>query len=293
MAPTKKQLLQDECKGLGLSSTGRVAQLTKHIDNQKKSKQISSKDEEDPMCDAILVTQSMLGDKDDMKIQAKAAYEQELEKEELEVGHVRGEVYVGNRRGVGLAGMKAKLDLLETQVKNHEIWAKDHESRAKDLESDAKELRARVATLSLAAQDYKRVRQRFISTFKRIKLPDQMEESDYDIIRNGNSIAHGGDAAVDAWLYEGIGGRKDIYAFQQLYRLHPSEETLKILDIHAEVQAHNQKTGTNEFYQKFAAFILAFQKSNLNMAYLIDKAANATRAAYGALLNCPRYRNGE
>ncbi|PWW72856.1 hypothetical protein C7212DRAFT_347669 [Tuber magnatum] len=286
MAPTKKQLLQVECRDLGLSSTGTVAQLTERIDNQKKSKQISSKDKDDPMCDAILVTQSMLGDEDYMKIQAKAAFEQELEKEDLEVGHVREEVYVGNRRGLDLAGMKAKLDLLETEVK--------------DLKSDAKELRARVATLSLAAQDYKWVRPRFISTFKQIKLPDQMEESDYDVIRNSNSIAHGVDAAVDAWLYEGIGGRKDIYAFQQLYGLHLSDvrmikhqETLKILDIHAEVRAHNQKTGTNEFYQKFAAFILAFQKSNLNTDYLIDDAANATRAAYGALLKCSRYRDGE
>ncbi|KAG0641276.1 hypothetical protein HOY80DRAFT_902576 [Tuber brumale] len=293
MAPTKKQVLQDECKDLGLRSTGTVAQLTQRIDNHNKSMQISTTGEEYPMCDAILVTESMVGDDEDMKTEAKEAFEKELEKEELEVDHVRGEVYFGNRRGLDLSSMKAKLD-------SHERKVSLLETQAKGLENDAKDLRARVATLSLATQDYKLVRHRFISTFKRIKLPDQMEAWDYAIIQDGNLIAHGGDAAVDALLYEGISGRKDIYAFQQLYGLHPSDvrmithqETLMILDIHGEVRAHDQKTGTDEFYQKFAAFILAFQKSNLNTDYLIGESANATRAAYGALLKCQRYQDSE
>ncbi|CUS06960.1 unnamed protein product [Tuber aestivum] len=292
MAPTKKQLLQDECKHLGLSSSGTVLNLTERIDNHKKSKLISSEDEH-LMCDAILVTKSTVGEDDDMKTEAKEAFEKELQKEELEVDRVRGEVCVGNRRGLNLAGMKAKLDMHESKIDLLE-------TRTKDLESEAKELRARVTTLSLAAQDYKQVRRRFISTFKRVKLPDQMEESDYDIIRDGNSIAHGGDAAVDALLYEGIGGRKDIYAFQQLYGLHPSDvrrithhETLSVLDIHAGVRADERKTGTDEFYQKFADFILAFQKSNLNTDFLIGESANPTRAAYGALLKCQKYKDGE
>ncbi|KAG0641278.1 hypothetical protein HOY80DRAFT_1039543, partial [Tuber brumale] len=87
MAPTKKQVLQDECKDLGLRSTGTVAQLIQRIDNHNKSMQISTTDEEYPMCDAILVTESMVGDDEDMKMEAKEAFEKELEKEELEVDH--------------------------------------------------------------------------------------------------------------------------------------------------------------------------------------------------------------
>ena len=82
---------------------------------------------------------------------------------------VRGEVYVGNHGGNGLARMKAMLDA--------------HESEIKELKNDGKELRAQVHTLSLAAEDYRRARQRFISMFKQDKLPDQMQESDYRIIK--------------------------------------------------------------------------------------------------------------
>ncbi|KAG0124342.1 hypothetical protein HOY82DRAFT_673545 [Tuber indicum] len=293
MAPTKKQLLQDECKDLGLSSAGTVAQIIERIDNHKKSKQISTKEDEGPLCDAILVTQSMVGDDEDMRMEAKEAFEKELEKEELEVESVRGEVYAGNRRGLELAGIKAKLGAHESEIK-------ELKGQVKDLKNDVKELTTRVSTLSLAAQDYHRVRLRCLCTWKRDNLPEEMEDSDYDIIRDGSLIAHGGDAAVDSLFYEGIAGRKDTYVFQQLYGLHPADvrkithqETLKLLNIHARVRAHNQKTGTDEFYQKFAAFILAFQRSGLNTDYLIGESANTTRAAYGAVLNCQRYKEDE
>jgi len=259
-APTRKERLQKECKNLNLPSTGTVAQLGERINDYKKSHQVLTEDEvqqksqqvstadevqqksqqvltEDEvqlMYDAILVTESMVCDDEDMKMDAKEALEKELEKE-LEVDYVRGDVYVGNRRGLDLAGMKAmleehrgKISSLEGKVGSLEgkVGSLEGEnSSLKDsvgkLQNEGKELAARVHTLSLAAEDYKRVRQRFISSFKVLKLPDQVDESDHSLIKGGNFTAHGGDAAVDALLYK-VNGRKDIYAFQQLYALHPT-----------------------------------------------------------------------
>ena len=51
---------------------------------------------------------------------------------------------------------------------------------------------------------YKLPRNRFISTFKRDKL-GTATEADRKIIAGGKAWAHGGDAAVDALLYQGQG----------------------------------------------------------------------------------------
>ncbi|PWW74067.1 hypothetical protein C7212DRAFT_365686 [Tuber magnatum] len=182
---------------------------------------LESMDEEDPMCDAILVTQSMFGGDDYMKMQAKVAFEEELKKEQLEVEHVRGEVYVGNRRGLDLAGMKAKLSAHESKICFLEACVQDLKTNAEDLKNNVKALTGRVSVLSIAAKEYKWVRQRSLSTFKRDHLPDTMEQSDYDIIRTVNQTVHEGDVVVDAFLYE-EGGRRDTHTFEELYGLHPA-----------------------------------------------------------------------
>ena len=47
---------------------------------------------------------------------------------------------------------------------------------------------------------------------------------------------------------------------------------------------------SDEFKEKFNAFILAFEKSNLNTEYLLGQSANQTRTAYGEFLQCERYQ---
>jgi len=61
-----------------------------------------------------------------------------------------------------------------------------------------------------------------------------------------------------------------------------------MLNRHATVRANKDRVGTAEFYEKFAAFILAFQKNNLNTEYLLDQSEKAkrTRMAYIALDSC-------
>ena len=106
---------------------------------------------------------------------------------------------------------------------DHDSEIKTLKAEIKDLKNESKELRAQVHTLSLAAADYRRVRQRFICRFKNRELPDFMEESDHRTIQEGNIRGHREDAAVDALLYEGVEGRRDIFVFRQLYGLHPSD----------------------------------------------------------------------
>ena len=78
-------------------------------------------------------------------------------------------------------------------------------------------------TSSLSA--YKLLRNRFISTFKRDKLGDETEV-DRGTIAKGNGWAHGGDAVVDAQLYQGTSGRKDFNAFKGLYGMSPGEVSM-------------------------------------------------------------------
>ncbi|PUU79573.1 hypothetical protein B9Z19DRAFT_1064135 [Tuber borchii] len=291
MAPTKKQPLQDECKALKIPYAGETAtQPTELLNKHQKSKEILTIDEDDITCEAILIADTMVGEEDKMKEVAKEAFLEELDKDELEVEHIRDYVFVGNRRGLRLAEMKAMLDAHESKI----TFLQGH---VKELEDNDKALTARVSTLSLAVYEYKQIRRRFISSFKVTKLPEAVEQSDHDLVREGNLVAHGGDAVVDALLYEGIGGRRDIYAFQQLYGLHPADvvkishhETLNLLNLHAGIRADTRKTGSEEFYQRFAAFILAFQVSSQDTDYLLGNSVNTTRTAYEAVLDCQKYK---
>jgi len=205
---------RNQSKNTGLDSTGGIPHLPQHLNN-KNQKQHSFEDEEDSKCDAILATRSGVGSLVAMKENAKEAPGKVLQEEELDVREVRDEVYVGYSRGLGLAGvnheitsLKGKVGLLESSVK--------------ELMDQGNSLRDQVAVLTLASQEYRRVRHRFISTFKRDKLRNAMP-FDFAIIEEGNTVAHGGDARVDALLYNCTEGRRDVTVFQMLYGIHPAD----------------------------------------------------------------------
>lgn len=48
-------------------------------------------------------------------------------------------------------------------------------------------------------------------------------KADRHTITEGGEWAHGGDVAVDAPLYEGVGGRRDTSTFKKLYGMSPGE----------------------------------------------------------------------
>ena len=74
----------------------------------------------------------------------------------------------------------------------------------KEAKSEIASLEDRVKSPSQSLQNYKLVRGRFISTFKRDVL-GTATDAGREIIRGGNTWAHGGDAIVDAQLNEGPG----------------------------------------------------------------------------------------
>ncbi|RPA88551.1 hypothetical protein L873DRAFT_1796594, partial [Choiromyces venosus 120613-1] len=102
--PPKLKDLQKQCKAARLDQTGKVADLVQRLKDHNARKERSPGDQEDPKCDAILLTQSKVSSEEDTKRDARDAFGQALEEEELEVKMVMGELYVGNPRGLGLAG---------------------------------------------------------------------------------------------------------------------------------------------------------------------------------------------
>ncbi|PWW75789.1 hypothetical protein C7212DRAFT_324280, partial [Tuber magnatum] len=289
--PPKLKDLQKQCKDVGLDQTGKVPELVQRLKDYWNRGKSSSEDQEDPSCDAILVTQSMTGSVDDMKRYAHEACKQTLGVKGLDVCEVMGESYVGNRQGFGLAGLPERIRILKEQ---HFLVALDNtENKAKIAE-----LNDYVSIMRLAGADYKRVRNRTLTIFKREKLRETLLQLDQDIIEGGNVTAHSGDAAIDALLYNGVGGREDSYVFEALYGLHPFDvmkithkETIEILNLHAGVAAHKYKTGTDEFYRRFAIFIQAFKRLDPRVNYLNEGFMNATCAAYWSLRECQKYED--
>ncbi|KAA8895182.1 hypothetical protein FN846DRAFT_912061 [Sphaerosporella brunnea] len=259
----------------------------KNVKVNKGNRSLLSPAEDSTTCDAILVTRSELGDEEEMKKDAKDAFGQALQEaemaltgeEELHVQDVRGELFVGNRRGLSLAGLPERVRVFEQQVASLEV--KNAEIPSLKIKSD----------VSLDA--YKLLRNRFISTFKRDKLASATE-ADRRIIGEGNAWAHGGDAVVDALLYTGTGGRRDFKAFEKLYGFPPEtvqrishQPTIDVMNTHAAVIASKQKTGSDNFYTLFAEFVKLFKQSGegYEEGYLDGDPTDVTRA-YWAFVNC-------
>ena len=166
--------------------------------------------QDDTICDAILVDRSEI--EEEMERDAKGALEQALQEEGLHVGDVRGELFVGNRCGLSIA---TRLCTLERQV--DEIPSL--KNRVSSLEVKNASLEDRVSSLTSSLDAYKLQRNRFISTFKRDKLGNETDR-DRRIIGAGDPLVHGGDAVVDAQLYQ-CRERRDFNSFKKLYGIFP------------------------------------------------------------------------
>jgi hypothetical protein len=158
-------------------------------------------------CDAVMVVRAEVGNEEDMKKSARENFGKELQEGDLYVEDVQGELVVGNRRGLSLAGLPREVALLRQEVasQNQEIA-----SQRVNISS----LRSRVDGLTCSLDAYKTLRNRFLSTFKRDKL-NIRTIIDKAIIEEGNNWAHGGDAVIDAQLYEGPSGRKDFATYEK------------------------------------------------------------------------------
>ncbi|CUS11038.1 unnamed protein product [Tuber aestivum] len=240
-------------------------------------------DQEDPTCDAILLTESTMGSVDDRKIYSYHELKQILEEEELEVHEAIGELYVGNPRGLGRAGIPERLRIVEEDV--HTVKEPNAENKAKIAER-----KDSVSILGIEGPDYKRVRDRFLSIFKSDKMEETLNKSDQNFIAGGNVIAHWGDAAIEALVYDGAGRRQDQYVFEELYGLHPSDvqkntykETIEVFNRHARVKANDPPAAAAEFYRRFSVFLAALTREDPGSNYLSYDHTNPTWAAYWCL----------
>ena len=143
--------------------------------------------------------------------------EQALEKDELLVSEVsHGKHAVGNRRGLKYAEMKEEFRELKDQVA---IYM----AKVTALEADHYELQYRTGLMGRSFEAYKLLRWRFICTFIRDKLQGEVSEATRSLITDGNAMAYGGDATVDADLFEGNTRTAfEHRAFELLYGLAPA-----------------------------------------------------------------------
>ena len=147
------------------------------------------------------------------------------------VSHRRGHA-VGNRRGLEYAEM---LELFREMKGDFAIFKAETKAFSTALEADVCALKAdvyalkadvyalqyRAGLMGRSLETYKRLRWRFICTFIRDKLKGEV--SDNSLITDGNAMAYGGDATVDADLFEGNTRTAfEHRAFELLYGLAPA-----------------------------------------------------------------------
>lgn len=217
-APSLRDL-RKKCRTAGLDDNGSKQDIVDRLQEYEAHN----------FCEAFLVTKSMIAaTEEEIKSNAKKSFEETLQENSLEVLRERGELYVGNLRGLGLAGLKERMQLVEEEQTSTRARLKQKDEEIASLKAEVAGLNVSVATLKHATQDYKRVRARFLSVFKRdileIKTP-----WDKFIIDSGNIIVHEGDVLIDALLYDfnGVGSRTDFFVFTELYDINP-QEVLKI-----------------------------------------------------------------
>ena len=231
--PTKKDLIQ-QCKDAGIGAGGSVTDLKERLEAHWKYEEALLADPED-VCDAIPVSQAIVGDEDDMKKDGRYAFERTLADRDdpLEVSQARGRFYVGNRRGITLGELlselcekdlikDAKLASLSAKIASLSSKVAGHDEEIASLSAKVAVHDEEMALMKRESSDYRRIRNRFISTYVRDKLKNQTPEDEI-IIHQGNCTAHRGDASVDALLYDEGGSRDDHYAFELLYGLYPSD----------------------------------------------------------------------
>ena len=121
--------------------------------------------------------------------------------------NARGELCVGNRRGLSLlSGLPARLRALE--------------ERSALQERQLTELGDQVLALKLLETEYRQARIQFIVTFKRDNLDTSDDDSDGEIILEGYMGAEEANAIADAALYV-LKERSDVHVFEDLYGLEP------------------------------------------------------------------------
>jgi len=200
----------------------------------------------DETCDVILAVRIRIDADEVMKSNAKDSLLHAFK--ELLLSSPPEQICIGNPLGLGiLAELNSLREQLATKApssgqhprtsalteKNPEAIATSRDTRMTNLmvphEQANSTEEAHIRILTSGNEAYQRIRNRYISTFKRDSL-DCKSTEDQRIIIAGNDRAHGGDAAVDATLYFMPRGRLvplvfkerlDPFVFKGIYGVSP------------------------------------------------------------------------
>ena len=130
----------------------------------------------------------------------------------------------GNQRGLDLLEEReCLLSTLAIEKKKTAAHLATHDTKIKNLENQVQQMSNQMQHMSHASNGYLKVRQRFLSTYRRDVLGD-VSETTAAVIRAGNRAAHDGDAVCDAGLYE-TQVRRDESIFIKLYGMRAAQVT--------------------------------------------------------------------
>ena len=114
---------------------------------------------------------------------------------------------------------------LESEISQLKLRDDSQQAEINSHQAQINSQQARINTLEEASQGFRDIRNRFLETYKRdwYDTPDQQSHVP---IQQGNTSAHGGNAAVDSLLYTDpflSAGRSDERVYVSLYGLTPNQ----------------------------------------------------------------------
>ncbi|KAJ9267045.1 hypothetical protein DTO212C5_6110 [Paecilomyces variotii] len=203
----KTQDLRRECRELGLSAKGSKSTFLKRMNVVK----LPTPEVPDPITsqsaefvDAKVAAPVEPDNDAGMITRKKAALQSSIDDEPS---------YIDNER----EGLADKVQRLDEELKK---LRQDHD----ELVAEHREAITRIEDIAL---DFKYLRNRFLSVYKRDKMDQKnplnaLNWSDKYWIGEGNQTAHGGHCKRDAELYYNAGGRRDFHVYSELYGFHPA-----------------------------------------------------------------------
>lgn len=146
-------------------------------------------------------------------------------------------------------------------------------------------LQKKVDVLSMSSDAYLKIRNRFLSVYRR-DVARNATAQDQKIIKEGNSVAHYGDPLADSELFRS-GCRTDDKSFLDLYGLHWSRALiykenvalLRVLSVHATARADANKPIEPEIERAFTKLIDALEDGGYQPD-AVDDEGSAERRAY-------------
>ena len=120
--------------------------------------------------------------------------------------------------------MKTKMDIQTSQIGDLQKKIGEHQKNIGEHQKEISSLKSHGRTLAQCSEGYLSIRRRFLDVYKR-DIKDMEELKGSKAIREGNSIAHEGDALGDAVLFN-RDQRTDKSVYRELYGL----DHLQVLD---------------------------------------------------------------